>query len=317
MRGEHQPGKAFWLGLGLTAIATALTLRQRQRARSASPLRQVCPTRTALVTGASSGIGASYARRLAQEGYNLILVARRTARLQALADELTHRYNVQAEVCVADLANPADVAKVEARIVACDNLALLVNNAGFSTPGDFVDNEVTGQEMMIHVNVIAPVRLTRAALPAMLARHCGAIVNVSSLTAFFAISGSTTYSATKAFLKNFSEALSQELQGSGVRVLALCPGFTRTEFQQVNHIDRVGIPDFVWMSPEAVVAQSLRDLESDRVVSVPGAGYRLLTILHKVIPYPLLYHIECWLGRYRARSEAETPSGPAGRLPEA
>jgi len=263
--------------------------------------------RTALITGASSGIGASYARQLARAGYNLVLVARREARLQALAAELTRQYAVQAEVLVADLADPADVARVEARIAEIDNLDFLVNNAGFGTAGAFVDNEIASQDAMIRVHVTASVRLTRAALPGMLARHCGAIVNVASFVAFFPVTGSVTYSATKAYLKSFPEALYQELAGTGVRVQALCPGFTRTEFQDVNNVDKAGIPNFMWMSPESVVAQSLRDLDAARAVSVPGAGYRLLAMLCGVIPRSILYGIGRWIRRYRDTST--TPFG--------
>lgn len=308
MTGKHHPRGALWLGLGLAASAAAgLTVWQRRRAFMTSPLRQARQMRTALITGASSGIGASYARQLACEGYHLVLVARREARLQALADELAQRHHVQAEVLVADLANPADVARVEARIAEIDNLDFLVNNAGFGTAGTFVKNEIASQDAMIRVHVTASVRLTRAALPGMLARRCGAIVNVASLVAFYPVTGSATYSATKAYLKSFTEALHQELAGTGVRVQALCPGFTRTEFQSVGKIDEVGIPDFMWMSPEVVTAQSLRDLDAGRVISVPGAGYRLLAALSGFIPRSLLYRVGRWVRQYRAAST--TPFG--------
>jgi AhpD family alkylhydroperoxidase len=275
---------------------------QRRRAYLTSPLRHARHMRTALITGASSGIGASYARQLAREGYNLILVARREARLQALAEELARQYHVQAEVLVADLADPADVARVETRIAEIDNLDFLVNNAGFGTAGTFVKNEIASQDAMIRVHVTASVRLTRAALPGMLARHCGAIVNVASFVAFFPVTGSVTYSATKAYLKSFSEALYQELAGTGVRVQALCPGFTRTEFQDVNNVDKAGIPKFMWMSAESVVTQSLRDLDAARAVSVPGAGYRLLAMLCGVIPRSILYGLGRWIRQYRDAS---------------
>lgn len=308
MTGKHSQRKTLWLGLGLaTSAAIGLTMWQRQRARLTSPLRQARDNRTALVTGASSGIGASYARQLARAGYNLILVARREARLQALAEELTREFAVQAEVLVADLADPADVAKVETRIAEVESLDFLVNNAGFGTPGTFAANDIASQEAMIRVHVLAAVRLTRAALPGMIARHCGAIVNVASFVAFFPVTGSVTYSATKAYLKSFSEALYQELAGTGVRIQALCPGFTRTEFQDANNIDKHGVPAFAWMSADAVVAQSLRDLQADRAVSVPGAAYRLLATLAGVIPHSLLYYVGQWIRRYR--DAAATPFG--------
>lgn len=288
-------------GLGIAAgIIAALTWRQRLQARKTSPLRCASNGRVALITGASSGIGAAYARALAHAGYALILVARREARLQSLAEDLTRRYHVPAEVLVADLADPAGVARVEARIAETGALAFLVNNAGFGIRGTFVENDIASHEAMIHVYVNAAVRLTRAALPIMLAHQHGAIVNVASFVAFFPVTGSVTYSATKAYLKSFTEGLHQELVGTGVRVQALCPGFTRTEFQSTGKIDERGIPDFAWMPAESVVAQSLRDLDNGRVVSVPGLGYRLLAALCVLIPRDLLYSLGRWVRRYRA-----------------
>jgi hypothetical protein len=288
------------LSLGIAAgILAAMTWRRRQRARLASPLRSADGERVALITGASSGIGAAYARALAREGYALILTARREARLQALAGELAQQYHVPVEVLVADLADPAGIARVEARIVETGALAFLVNNAGFGTPGSFVENDIRSQEAMIRVHVNAAVRLTRAALPGMLARNSGAIVNVASLMAFYPLPGSATYAATKAYLKVFTEALHEELMGTGVRVQALCPGFTRTEFQDANHISQRRVPEFAWMTAESVVAQSLRDLDNGRVISVPGLGYRLLALLSGLIPRVYLYSIGYRTRRYR------------------
>lgn len=288
------------LSLGIAAgVVAAMMWRQRQRAHLTSPLRSSGDERVALITGASSGIGAVYARALAREGYALILVARREARLQALAEDLSRQYHVPVEVLVSDLADPAGIAKVEARIVETSALAFLVNNAGFGTPGTFVENVIQSQEAMIRVHVNAAVRLTRAALPGMLARNGGAIVNVASLMAFYPLPGSATYAATKAYLKAFTEALHEELIGTGVRVQALCPGFTRTEFQDANHISERPIPEFAWMSAESVVAQSLRDLDNGRVISVPGAAYRLLALLSGLIPRDLLYSVGYWTRRYR------------------
>jgi AhpD family alkylhydroperoxidase len=296
---------AIGLGLGIAAgIVAAMIWRQHQRARGTSPLRCAGGGRVALITGASSGIGEAYARALARKGYALILVARREARLQALAEELTHQYHVPAEVLVADLADSAGVALVEARIADLDRsgtaIAFLVNNAGFGIRGTFVENDIARHEAMIRLHVDATVRLTRAVLPGMLAQDCGAIVNVASFVAFFPVTGSVTYSATKAYLKSFTEALYQELTGTGVRVQALCPGFTRTEFQNTGKIDEQGIPDFAWMSAESVVTQSLRDLDNGQVISVPGAGYRLLSMLCGLIPRGLLYSVGRWTRRYRA-----------------
>lgn len=289
--------------LGVAAgLVAATTWAQRARAQRASRLRRTGGERVALVTGASSGIGAAYARALAGEGYALILVARREARLQALATELMRQYHVPVEVLGADLADPAGVADVEARIVETAALAFLVNNAGLGAAGPFVEHDVARQEALIRVHVNAVVRLTRAALPGMLARNSGAIVNVASLMAFYPLPGSATYAATKAYLKAFTEALHQELLETGVRVQALCPGFTHTEFHAANHITERGVPDFVWMSAETVVAQSLRDLDNGRVISVPGWGYHLLARLSGLIPRGLLYYFGYRTRRYRPAS---------------
>lgn len=295
--------KIIGLSLGLAAgIVAAMTWRQRQRARLTSPLRSADDKRVALITGASSGIGAAYARALARQGYALILVARREARLQALADELIRQYHVPVAVLIADLSDPSGIVRVEGCIAETGALAFLVNNAGFGVRGTFVENDIASHEAMIRVHVNTAVRLTRAALPVMLAHQGGAIVNVASFVAFFPVTGSATYSATKAYLKSFTEALHQELVGTGVRVQALCPGFTRTEFQSTGKIDEQGIPNFVWMSAESVVAQSLRDLDNGRVISVPGLGYRLLATLCALIPRGLLYSMGRWTRRYRAAS---------------
>lgn len=293
-------GKVIGLSLGVTAgIVAAMTWRQRQHARMTSPLRRATSDeRVALITGASSGIGAAYAQALAREGYALILVARREARLQALADELTQRYHVSTRVLVADLADPAGVARVEASIAETNTLAFLLNNAGLGALGPFVEADMAKQEAMIHVHVNAALRLTRAALPGMLARNGGAIVNVASLMAFYPLPGSATYAATKACLQVFTEVLHQELMGTNVRVQALCPGFVRTEFHPANNVTEQGVPAFAWMSAESVVAQSLRDLDNGRVISVPGLGYRLLALISGLVPRRLLYSFGYRTRRY-------------------
>ncbi|QXD14589.1 SDR family oxidoreductase [Rhodocaloribacter litoris] len=238
--------------------------------------------RTALITGASSGIGAGFARRLAERGYNLILVARRADRLAELAEELQTRHGIEAEGLPADLATDEGIRRVEARIVDCDTLDLLVNNAGFGTTGRFAEIDLAPQLAMIHVHVIAPVRLIRAALPGMMARGAGGIINVSSVSAFWPNAGSATYSATKAYLNAFSEALAHELRGTGVTVQALCPGFTRTEFHDTETFtgfDRSLIPDFLWLTTHEVVQASLEALERGRIIVIPRLIYRVLASL--------------------------------------
>lgn len=261
---------------------------------------------TALITGASSGIGAAFARQLAARGYNLILVARRQERLAALADELQQRYPVTAEVLPANLTDPADIGRVEACIRDTERLAMLVNNAGFGGAGYFATLDLAGPLAMIQVHIVASVRLCHAALPGMLALNRGAIINVSSTSAFVPLPGSATYSATKAYLINFSQALQTELSGTGIRVQALCPGFTRTEFHdapEFENFDRGHLPGFMWMSAEDVVADSLRALDRGQVVRVPGLLYRLGLLLVNRTTTPFLLRV---LGkRIRARLPGE------------
>src|SRR4051812_49073494 len=186
----------------------------------------------AIVTGASSGIGEVFARRLAAGGYDLLLVARRAERLAALASELTQQFGIAAEPLVADLASAEGRDAAVARLESADDAAILVNNAGFGVWGTFASTDETKHLAMIELHVVTSVRLCRAVLPGMIARRHGAIVNVSSLAAFLPMPNFVTYAATKAYLLSFSEGLRTELRGTGVRVQALCPGFTHTGFQE-------------------------------------------------------------------------------------
>jgi uncharacterized protein len=230
----------------------------------------------ALVTGASSGIGAAFARRLARDGYRLILVARRRDRLEALAGELG-----QAEVLVADLAEETELRQVEERILAAPELDLLVNNAGFGSMGRFFEIPVESQDTMHRLHVLATMRLTHAALSGMVPRGSGGIINVSSVAGFGQSPGSISYCAIKTWMNSFTEGLYMELEtaGSPVKVQALCPGFTQTEFQDVIAMDRRRVPGFLWMKPEDVVADSLEGLAAGKLFVVPGAAYRLIVKL--------------------------------------
>jgi short-subunit dehydrogenase len=238
--------------------------------------------RTALITGASSGLGQVFARRLAARGYNLLLTARRQERLDELRDELQAEYPITAEVFVADLAKPPDVQRLVDRIGDVDSLEILVNNAGFGTAGRFSETDVESQTDMIQVHVVAAVRLARAALPGMLALGTGAIVNVSSVAGFMTGAGSVTYCATKAYLTSFSQSLHIELRGTGVRVQALCPGFVHTGFHDTPALEtfsRSQIPKFLWMSADFVVDNSLKALEKNRAICIPSWKYRLIVAL--------------------------------------
>ncbi len=285
-----------WLGLGMGLGALAGWLWW-QRARREGPLpgSQAEERPTALVTGASSGIGTEFARLLARQGYDLILVARREERLRALAAELEDAHGIAAESLPADLGDAEALAEVEARIAALDTLTLLINNAGFGIDGEFAASDLDAEHTMIRVNVVAPVRLTHAALPGMIARGAGGILNVSSVSAFYPIAGSVDYSGAKAYLNAFTEALHQELAGTGVRVMTLCPGFTRTEFQERADVNAGRLPDFIWMSAEAVAAHGLRDLAAGHVISVPGVGNQALVAISRIMPREALYIIGRWL----------------------
>jgi short-subunit dehydrogenase len=233
----------------------------------------------ALITGASSGIGATFARQLAAKGHDLILVARRRDRLAQLAAELEDQHAISAQILAADLSTADGVARVVDRIAGLEALDMLVNNAGFGIVGEFAQADLAKHLDMIHVHVIASVCLCRAALPGMIARRRGSIINVSSISAFVSV-GNATYTSTKAYLVAFSEMLQVELAGTGIQVQALCPGFTYTEFHDtpelVDKFDRSQFPRWMWMPAEKVVARSLKALERGRVIYIPGLGNRLL-----------------------------------------
>jgi short-subunit dehydrogenase len=224
--------------------------------------------KTALITGASAGLGAEYARQLAAGGTDLVLVARRLDRLEALVRDLRSRHGIAVDVIPADLSTSEGLAAVEGRIAASPTLDLLVNNAGFGGRTGFVRGETGDHLNMLRVHVDATVRLAKAALPGMIARGRGGIINVASVAAFSPFSGAM-YSGTKAFLVMFSENLQVELKDKGIFVQALCPGMTHTEFHEVAAIDKAIVPRPFWMTAEEVVRISLRRLGRG-VVCVPG-----------------------------------------------
>jgi short-subunit dehydrogenase len=247
-----------------------------------------------MVTGASSGIGRAFAERLARDQYDLILVARGRERLESLAAELRRARNVDVEVLPADLADSAGLAAVEARL-GTETLDLLVNNAGFGSFGRFHTLAREGEQAQIRLNVLALVTLTHAALPAMVERGRGAVINVSSLGGEAPLPYSATYGATKAFVTSFTLALAEELRGSGVRLQALLPGFTRTEFQERAGIDSARLPSLVWLDAGEVAEASLAALGRGQVVCVPGAAYRLFAGAQRLIPRGVLGRITAGL----------------------
>ena len=258
----------------------------------------------ALITGASAGIGAAFARKLAQRGYDLVLVARRRDRLEALARELGG-----GEVLAADLNSDADLKRVEDRIDAEPRLELLVNNAGFGVLGPFFHSPVEAQDQMHRLHVLATLRLTHAALRGMVARNKGAVINVSSVAGFGQTPGSVSYCATKTWMNSFTEGLEMDLKsaGSAVKVQALCPGFTLSEFHEVAGIDRKLIPARLWMKAEDVVEASLAGLAKGQLFVVPGKIYKALVLVERAIPR--------WLHRAGALRYARVMKRNASAVP--
>jgi len=243
---------------------------------------------TAMVTGASSGIGRALAVRLAADGTDLVVVARRRDRLEELAEELSSAHHVRVEVLVADVTDTAQLATVEDRLRSGEPpVDLLVNNAGLGAQGAFADIPLDWQESQIRLNVLAPVRLSHVALEGMLRRGRGGILNVSSIAGLQPMPNLATYAATKAYLSSFSHALHEEVRHRGVTVTALLPGFTRTEFHDAAGMNRSIVPKAAWMDADTVARAGLRAVARGRAQCVPGLGYRVLSVVSGLTPWAL------------------------------
>jgi hypothetical protein len=239
----------------------------------------------ALVTGPTSGIGLSFARALAARGHDLVLVARNEQRLAETADELRSTYGVAVEVLPADLVDRAQLAKVEARLAdRGEPVRLLVNNAGFGLRGRFLDNDLAREQDQLDVLVTAVMRLTHAALGAMLAEGRGQIVNVSSMAGFLQRG---SYSAAKSYVTKLSQWAHHEYAGQGVQVMAVCPGFVRTEFHQRLGSDTDSAPRLLWLDPDRVVAEALVDLDAGKALSIPSKRYKVIAAVVRVVPVSL------------------------------
>ncbi len=250
---------------------------------------------TALITGSTAGIGAAFARRLAADGHDLVLVARDTKRLREQATELHDRHGIEAEVLTADLATDAGIGAVAARLGdrrrAVD---LLINNAGFGTKGRFLDVPMADELTMLKVHCEAVLRLTSAAADAMRARGRGGIVNVASVAAFVPRG---TYGASKAWVVQFTQGVAKDLAGSGVRLMALCPGFVRTEFHERAGMGTDSIPGWMWLDADKVVAAALTDLSRGKSLSIPDPRYKTLMGAAKLVPRGMLGGLTSRTGR--------------------
>lgn len=238
----------------------------------------------AMVTGASSGIGKSFAQALAARGTDLVLVARSRSRLEELADELRTRHGRDVSVIVADLEKPEELAVVEKRLHEDARIDFLVNNAGYGVTGGFADLPVSQSQGQVDCNIVALTRLAHAALTTMKPSRRGGILNVASGAAFMPTPGIAVYCATKAYVVNFSLALNEELKEHGVRCLVVCPGFTRTEFQSRANYDASSMPSFVWQTADECVAEALAAWDRGEALHMTGLQNRVLMPLLSLLP---------------------------------
>jgi len=237
---------------------------------------------TALITGATAGIGAEFARQLAEQGHNVVLVARDATRLQAKAEELEKQYGIRAEVIAADLADDGGVAAVVARLTdPARPVEILVNNAGIGLLRSFADNDIAEEKKHLKLHVETAMELSHAALQGMLARQSGRIINVASVAAFLPRG---SYSAAKSWLVSFSRGANLAYSKQGVTVTAVCPGFTHTEFHDRMGMDKTATPRWMWLEARQVVSEGLADNAKGKAVSIPSKRYKVLTSVSRVLP---------------------------------
>ena len=241
----------------------------------------------ALVTGATVGIGESFTRLLAHNGYNIVLVARDLPRLQERAQGLESTFGVATTVIQADLATDAGCKTIE-DFITNNQIDVLINNAGFGINKAFTMSQLDTEQQLLDVLVRTPMRLMHVALPGMKERNKGVIINVSSVAGWIA---GGTYSAAKSYLTVLSESLHTELSSTNVKVSALCPGFTRTEFHQRGRMSMKGLPAFMWLNSDKLVAKAWKDAVGGKAVSVPGWQYQLLTLVMRNTPRPMVRKI--------------------------
>ena len=249
--------------------------------------------KTACITGATSGIGAAFAERFAKQGYDLIITGRRKEKIESLSDTLSKENKINVEVIIAELSDDKKLDLLTEKIKKIKNLEILVNNAGFAKDIFFHEEDFSTHEVMLKVHNLALIKLCHAVLPNMVSKGKGIIINVSSLLAFTLSPTNAMYSASKSFVKLFTESIYLELQGTGVKVQALCPGMTRTDFHERMGFDKNTFYKdkgmLKAMTPEEVVGISLQYLEKDKVICVPGGNNKLSRFLLKTLPQVMIY----------------------------
>lgn len=261
----------------------------------------------AVITGATSGIGAAYAARLARDGYDLIITGRRKEKIEQLANKISDEQHVKVEVVIAELSNEEGIQRL-VDIIKERNVEILVNNAGFGVSCLYQDCDLNIMEQMARVNILASMRLIHTVLPGMLERQKGTIINISSESAFLIIRKNSVYSGSKAFLKSFSEGLHMDLMNTGINVQVVCPGLTRTDFHQRMGIDITKKKDsglINWLTPEDIVNASLKDLKKNKVICIPGINTRFLIRLLGLLPRKLYYQVSYNFSQKRFNKEVK------------
>lgn len=248
--------------------------------------------KTALITGATSGIGRAFADRFASMGYDLIVTGRRKPFLESVAGEIARKHDVNVSVIIAELSRESDIRKIVGAIAGNERLVVLVNNAGYGLKGLFIENTIDANLALARTLAAAPMCLVHAALPGMIKRREGVIINVSSLGAWAPAPVNGVYGGAKAFLNVFTESLHMEVRRYGIKVQALCPGFTATDFHRQMGVEQeMQARRLYWMEPDDVVRYSLKCLERGKVVCVPGLVNRLLRALAGIVPRRLYYRM--------------------------
>ena len=245
--------------------------------------------KTALITGATAGIGARFAQLLAKEDFDLVLVARDETRLNEVAGILIKEYGIGCEVLRADLSTDSGCELIEERLSrTAEPVEVLINNAGFGLRESFLTSSLADEVQLFDVLCRTPMRLMHAVLPSMQQRNKGIIINVSSVAGWIA---GGSYSAAKSYLTVLSESLHTNLQGTQVHVIALCPGFTRTEFHERGKMNMRGLPSFMWLSADTVVAQAWADAHAGKAISIPGKQYQVISAILRYGPRPLVRRV--------------------------